>query len=588
MSTLLILSQLLPPNFRWVRVEWDTGATNSYRMGRENQFDLRLAENVSIIESPDTETEEKTSQIEIRATANSHPTKLLKSVSIKLLQLLAITTSVYGDRIEKSALFNICAMFRHLLESKSQLARLGLQKMCIFAILRSLAQPQNLAIFFTTPTWMKLYLEIINGTIVTDYDFYKKVQCIRLLKINLACWCRNQSTYVEQTVESLFAGLGHIAVCCPNDMSLLHNKANFKSRELISASHSGTIAEELISLLRKLHSLPLWNKAINTFIEQKICLAADIFAQKCIGDRMSFVNQCSLVDDAEKSLIMGALLTIGGYDPRPRIGLRLRTIESNKLDGTITAFTQRGKVEVTLDNEAGADFVQAKKKVSMSIASAAADFTQFNLKHMPLNEVLLNSLMMLLTGPGDWKSTPIKGVNVSLLRAQQLHFSALNATTRLFSQQSLLRKILQQRCPRDMFATNAEKVTAAGKGKLEAALFADDSWKELDSADSDQNADENVTVGGDDLLFQSMLSRAIQPNPLKTIFAYDELILAAVNVLQDLSAHIYMNNYTATGRKSTVAGAKFNQHILQPTMVHGVPIYNHSVSCFRKGNPTRD
>ena len=27
----------------WVRVRWDTGSVNSYRMGKEDKFDLRLA-----------------------------------------------------------------------------------------------------------------------------------------------------------------------------------------------------------------------------------------------------------------------------------------------------------------------------------------------------------------------------------------------------------------------------------------------------------------------------------------------------------------------------------------------------------------
>lgn len=28
----------------WIRVQWDNGATNSYRMGKEGKFDLKLAE----------------------------------------------------------------------------------------------------------------------------------------------------------------------------------------------------------------------------------------------------------------------------------------------------------------------------------------------------------------------------------------------------------------------------------------------------------------------------------------------------------------------------------------------------------------
>ena len=28
----------------WVRVQWDTGSTNSYRMGKEMKYDLKLAD----------------------------------------------------------------------------------------------------------------------------------------------------------------------------------------------------------------------------------------------------------------------------------------------------------------------------------------------------------------------------------------------------------------------------------------------------------------------------------------------------------------------------------------------------------------
>ena len=27
----------------WIRVQWDTGSTNSYRMGKEDKYDLKLA-----------------------------------------------------------------------------------------------------------------------------------------------------------------------------------------------------------------------------------------------------------------------------------------------------------------------------------------------------------------------------------------------------------------------------------------------------------------------------------------------------------------------------------------------------------------
>lgn len=45
----------------WVRVQWDNGATNSYRMGKEGKYDLKLAEPPSVSES---ELESETSQEE--------------------------------------------------------------------------------------------------------------------------------------------------------------------------------------------------------------------------------------------------------------------------------------------------------------------------------------------------------------------------------------------------------------------------------------------------------------------------------------------------------------------------------------------
>lgn len=40
----------------WVRVRWDTGSVNSYRMGKEDKFDLALAPSELI---PKTKIEEK-------------------------------------------------------------------------------------------------------------------------------------------------------------------------------------------------------------------------------------------------------------------------------------------------------------------------------------------------------------------------------------------------------------------------------------------------------------------------------------------------------------------------------------------------
>ena len=43
----------------WIRVQWDSGSTNSYRMGKEGKYDLKLAD-----VSEDVDTEEKEEDVE--------------------------------------------------------------------------------------------------------------------------------------------------------------------------------------------------------------------------------------------------------------------------------------------------------------------------------------------------------------------------------------------------------------------------------------------------------------------------------------------------------------------------------------------
>ena len=63
-----------------------------------------------------------------------------------------------------------------------------------------------------------------------------------------------------------------------NDNSLLQGllqkvKKGRGTRVSLTASHSSTIAEETIKLLRVLHRLPAWNKKINEFVCLKMSLS---------------------------------------------------------------------------------------------------------------------------------------------------------------------------------------------------------------------------------------------------------------------------------------------------------------------------
>lgn len=593
------------PLFRssWVRVEWDNGTTNSYRMGKEGQYDLRLADSISTIITPDTETEDDASLIDMQLTGNSHPTKLLKNASMKMLKLIAVNVGLYGDQIERCAIANIASMFRSLLASKSGVVTLGLEHWTTLGFLRAIAQPRQLAKFLTSPIWLKLHIDMINSPITSEQDIYKKVHSIRLLHATLIHWDDADADRVNKFSEKLFECLGRVVLYCPNDLSMLHGSVDVKSRVLLSASHSGTVAEELIALLRKLHAMPLWNNAISSYISQKLCIAAELFSESMEADNDHDALVRTMNSDSEKSYVVAALNTIGGCDPRPRVGLH---IQSDLLpDGTVTTFTNKGKALIGYGIATNPTNFPEKKKISLNTATACAAVVPFNMNRLPLNEMLLNALTVLIYGPGEWRSKAT--VDVNLLRMQQIHLATLNSTSILFKHQSSLRKILRQRCPgisrysSDESISENERISTTdvvmttATAKIENLADEKKSTPEVNRKVEQNISNENTDGnGGDDeheklrsdneLLIQNMLARATQTNPLKSIYTYAELSLAALNLSQQLAANLYAEHNNAYFASMPGTSSSSSSHTtaakpppIQPTLIHGVPIYNETV-----------
>ena len=43
----------------WIRVQWDTGSTNSYRMGKEGKYNLKLAEVTQVADNEEDHSDEE-------------------------------------------------------------------------------------------------------------------------------------------------------------------------------------------------------------------------------------------------------------------------------------------------------------------------------------------------------------------------------------------------------------------------------------------------------------------------------------------------------------------------------------------------
>lgn len=568
-------------------------------MGKEGQYDLRLADSVSALVTPDTDTEDDISLCELPLNGVSHPTKLLKYACAKMLKIISISLGQHANKMDRTSVANVAAMFRSILTARMGSLNLGLEHWTTLGFLRAISTARNFSQFLTRPTWIDLHIHILMEPTRCEQDVYKKVQSLRLLQATLVNW---QSTddvggsaaataTAAEFIGRIFHVLGSIVMYCPNDVSLMQQTlSDVKARVLLAASHSGTIAEEIIALLRKLHTLPLWNGPINGFLAQKLCMATDLLswrAMQQMQQQQQPLPQQQEVNE-EKASVVAALNVIGGCDPRPRIGMNL-THEGQR--GTITTFTYKGKSMVCIHN------TTEVKRISVAVAKESADIGAFSLSRLPLNEMLLNSWSILLNGPGEWKPLPVGGVCVdeNLLRSQQIHLASLNATCVLFRHQSSLRKIMRQRSPTTglsrRFATSEQSLSddnhTAAAAAAAGALADDDENNENVSPDESNNNDDNTSSDDDlagsgghhqphDLLIQTMLERATLTNPLKAHYTYAEMAMAALNVSQLLASHIHSET-NGSAVALTAAARPMPPPVQSATLIHGEPIYNDSV-----------
>ncbi|PKU46171.1 e3 ubiquitin-protein ligase herc2 [Limosa lapponica baueri] len=232
----------------WIRVQWDTGSTNSYRMGKEGKYDLKLAEpppaTQPTTEDSDTEDDSEGEQVE----RNLHPTSMMLTSTVNLLQTLCLSAGVHAEVMQSDATRTLCGLLRMLVES---------------------------------------------GTID-----------------------KSEST-------------------------LRRRKA--RPQASLTATHSSTLAEEIVALLRTLHSLSQWNGLINKYINSQLTSITHIFAGK--------QSEGAVLDDyfpdtenPEVGGLMAVLAVIGGIDSRLRLGGQV--VHDEFGEGTVTRITPKGKITV--------------------------------------------------------------------------------------------------------------------------------------------------------------------------------------------------------------------------------------------------
>lgn len=106
----------------WIRVKWDNGATNSYRMGKEGKFDLKLAEPPAPPEcDSDSESPQSDSaKSERDNTREVHPTTYLKTASVTLLRVILLSCGIEADKVQPSAIRTLSSVLRGIISTANK------------------------------------------------------------------------------------------------------------------------------------------------------------------------------------------------------------------------------------------------------------------------------------------------------------------------------------------------------------------------------------------------------------------------------------------------------------------------------------
>ncbi|CAG9815802.1 unnamed protein product [Phaedon cochleariae] len=471
----------------WVRVEWSNGTTNSYRMGIEGKYDLNLASPPSPVSS-ESETEESSDRGS-QLIKDNHLIKLLRDMSINFLRNITLSAGLSKNDLYPNTVHGLSSLFCTTLTSNCS-------EWINLTLVRSICQTEQLCRAFSTKPWIKMLLGFLgppSNAGGNELNLPKQILTIRLLEAVLQSWDMDNPE-ISPLLEKILNILGRIVLTCSYDTG---NKPLFSSKSLVllTQSHSSTVAQEIVNLLRTLHGLLGWNQILNAILIQKLNLAAYFLSEACLTTMMN--DQPT--SDQQCYMVVACLNVIGAWDVRPRIG-SVAEIDNNQ--GTVIRVTPKGKLCIQMH---GSGEVMKATVSGLKLLSA----TEFNFERMLLGENFVKTwanLLMIRNTPNSHDRKSYHGkVNLAYLRTQQNMLYALNATRVLHTNQYKLRKVLK-------FPVNG-----------------------MDQSQEQQSIEEELNQQPI-LLIQKLLAKATQPTPLKPGFSLQEMQLAALNLSQYLAA----------------------------------------------------
>nr|XP_057930113.1 E3 ubiquitin-protein ligase HERC2 isoform X6 [Doryrhamphus excisus] len=520
----------------WIRVQWDTSSTNSYRMGKEGKYDLKLAEPPPAAQpTPEDSDTEDDAEGEL-AEKSSHPTAMMLTSTVNLLKTLALSSGIYADVLQTDATRTLCGLLRMLVESAAHdktgchshrlVSREQHKSWCTLGFIRSIALMPQMCSTLSTSAWISLLIRIVEGNqSFNAITLQRQILALRLLQAVLPSWDKmERSQDMRFLVEKLFGFLGSLLSTCSSDLPLLREgslrRRKSRPQASLTATHSSTLAEEIVSVLRSLHSLNQWNSLINEYINAQLSSIGDVMAS-CQSEASFLEDYFPDAEGLRVGSLMAVLAVIGGIDGRLRLGGQV--VHEEYGEGTVTRITPKGRITAQFHE-------MRNSRVCLLSHLKPVPAVNFSVQNLPFSEPMLAVWAQLVSLAGSrlekqrMKKCLSRGltadqVDIHLLRWQQLRLYILKAARALLSHQDKLRQILSQPAVLDMGANPSEDPVVSSP----------------EAGDLSPEGPLPPLI-----LLQQLLSAATQPSPIKAIFDRREMEAAALAVCQYLaveSAH---------------------------------------------------
>ncbi|XP_061894415.1 E3 ubiquitin-protein ligase HERC2-like [Entelurus aequoreus] len=531
----------------WIRVQWDTSSTNSYRMGKEGKYDLKLAEPPPAAQpaAEDSDTEDDAGQFTRPSLAaalgdiaekSSHPTAMMLTSTVNLLKTLALSSGIYADVLQTDATRALCGLLRTLVESAigdktgchahRLVSREQHKSWCTLGFIRSIALTPQMCSTLSTPAWIGLLVRIVEGNhSFNALTLQRQILALRLLQAVLPSWDKLERCQdMRFLVEKLFGFLGSLLSTCSSDLPLLREgslrRRKCRPQASLTATHSSTLAEEMVSVLRTLHSLSQWNALINDYINAQLSSIGDVMAS-CQSEASFLEEYFPDAEGPRVGSLMAVLAVIGGIDGRLRLGGQV--VHEEYGEGTVTRITPKGRITAQFHE-------MRNSRVCLLGHLKPLPAVTFSVHNLPFSEPMLAVWAQLVSLAGSrlekqrLKKCLSRGltadqVDIHLLRWQQLRLYILKAARALLSHQDKLRQILCQPAVSDTGGNPSEDPVASSP----------------DAGDLSPEGPLPPLI-----LLQQLLSAATQPSPIKAVFDRREMEAAALAVCQYLaveSAH---------------------------------------------------